>query len=436
MCAPGWLHHGAADSPLSTRSPLTVPSSPRPPRRQLSRLIFRLICRLSPRSPAAEHSDGPPARPRIAYLITSSEVGGAQAHVASLIQGLAGRIAAIVLAGGEGPLFATAAALRAETRKLPRLDNALSPLRALTCLRELMKALRAARPDLIHAHSGKAGALGRVAGWLLGIPVVYTVHGFGFKAAAPWRQRTAARLAESLLAPLTTRLICVADAERQLAARLPLDPAVVRVVPNGVPDTAERARPGAPLRRIVMIARFAHPKRPDLLIRAFAQCLQQDPERFANCELVIAGEGPYRAAMRDLADTLVPGRVVLPGNVDTVPALLASAQVFVLASDHEGFPLSILEAMRAGLPVVATDLPGIREQLDGGRCGMLCVPGDVPALAAALRALAGDPMRRASLGEAGRQRWAMHYGVEAMAEATWQVYREAMPAGRTAGVAA
>lgn len=369
-------------------------------------------------------------------MITNSEVGGAQAHVASLLQGLAGRIDPIVLAGGDGPLFATAAALGAETRRLARLDNALSPLRALACLRELMTALRAARPDLIHAHSGKAGALGRVAGWLLGIPVVYTVHGFGFKAAAPWRQRTAARLAESLLAPLTTRLICVADAERQLAARLPLDPAVVRVVPNGVPDTAERAHPDAPLRRIVMIARFAHPKRPDLLIRAFAQCLQQDPDHFADCELVIAGDGPHYAAMRSLADTLAPGRIALPGNVGTVPALLASAQVFVLASDHEGFPLSVLEAMRAGLPVVATDLPGIREQLDGGRCGMLCAPGDVAALAAALGALARDPIRRARLGDAGRQRWAAHYGIEAMAEATWQVYREAMPAGRLAGATA
>jgi len=118
-----------------------------------------------------------------------------------------------------------------------------------------------------------------------------------------------------------------------------------------------------------------------------------------------------------------------------VPALLASAQAFALASDHEGFPLSVLEAMRAGLPVVASDLPGIREQLDDGACGLLVAGHDEQAWAAALTRLAGDASRRETLGRAARTRWAREFGLGPMAEATWTIYRQAL-AGRPGGARA
>lgn len=392
-----------------------------------------------PRRRPPHRPDGPPARPRVAYVITNSEIGGAQSHVADLLRALPPRIEPVLLAGGDGPLFDVAAAQGTPTIRLSRLDNALSPLRAIAALRELMTALRQTKPDLVHAHSAKAGALGRLAAALLGIPVVYTVHGFGFKPAAPTLQRHATRLAEILLAPLTTRLICVAEAERGLAGCLPLARERIGVIPNGIADAPARARAGAPLRRIAMVARFAAPKRPDLLIRAFAQACAGSSGTVPlppDCELVIAGDGPLLPAMRALAAELAPGRIALPGNVTDIAALLASAQLFVLASDHEGLPLSVLEAMRAGLPVVATDLPGIREQLDAGRAGVLCAAGSVPALAAALSELGNDPGRRERLGSQARQRWARHYHLEAMADATWQTYRLALGEAATAGAAA
>ncbi|MGO4325646.1 glycosyltransferase family 4 protein [Cupriavidus sp. 2TAF22] len=372
----------------------------------------------------------PATRPRIAYLITNSEIGGAQTHVADLLTALRDRVEPVLLAGGTGPLLDHARALGARTERLTLLDNALSPLRALAALRQLLGALRATAPDLIHAHSAKAGALGRVAGWLLGVPVVYTVHGFAFKAAAPARQRLAARATEWLLAPLTARLICVARAERTLAATLPMAASRISVIRNGIADTPARATPGAPLRRIVMVARLAAPKRADLIIRAFARAALPD------CELVLAGVGPQADALRALADTEAPARVRFAGAVSDVPALLASAQAFALASDHEGFPLSVLEAMRAGLPVVASDLPGIREQLGDGACGLLVPGNDEHAWSAALTRLASDAGLREDLGQAARARWAREFGLAPMAEATWEVYQQALasrrPAVRTA----
>ncbi|WP_011296929.1 glycosyltransferase family 4 protein [Cupriavidus necator] len=359
-------------------------------------------------------------RPRIAYLITNSEIGGAQAHVADLMQAMRQHADVTLLAGGDGHLFATAQAAGIPAIRLRTLDNALSPVRAVRTLRELNTALRQVAPDIIHAHSAKAGALGRVAGRMLGIPVIYTVHGFAFKPAAPWRQRLAARVTEWLLAPLTTRLICVADGERELARSLPIAASRISVIRNGLDDVTARATPGEPLRRVAMVARFARPKRPDVLLDAFAQAGLTD------CELVMAGDGPQLAAIRARAQALAPAIVGLPGSVHDVPGLLASAQVFVLVSDHEAFPLSVLEAMRACLPVIASDLPGIREQLDDGRCGILLEDNRPQTLVRALQALAADAPRREALGRLARQRWEQQFGLTRMIQATWAVYQDTL----------
>lgn len=369
-------------------------------------------------------------RPRVAYVITNSEIGGAQSHVADLLRALADRVDATLLCGGDGPLIDVATACGVPSIKLTLLDNALSPFRALATLRQLKQALRDAAPDLVHVHSAKAGALGRVAAWMLGIPVVYTVHGFAFKPAAPWVRRVAARLTEWCLAPITTRLICVADAEYALARALPIGKDRVSVIHNGIADTRHRADPAQTVSRIVMVARFAAPKRPDVLIRAFARA------GLDGCELVIAGDGPLRGAMQALAAQVAPGRVALPGNVADIAALLATAQLFVLASDHEGLPVSVLEAMRGGLPVIATDLPGIREQAGDSNAIHMIPDNDEAALANALTTLASDPDRRAAMGHAVRSRWEQAFGVDRMADATWRVYGQALGQRRPATISA
>lgn len=362
----------------------------------------------------------------IAYLITDSGTGGAQRHLADLHAALAGRLNAAVLAGGDGVMLHEMAAAGATPISIPLLDNSLSPVRGLRLLHQVITTLRRLRPNLIHAHSAKAGAIARVAGAILGIPVVYTVHGFAFKPEAPALQRWIARAIESLLAPLTTRMICVSAAECAMARRLPIRAARVATIPNGIPDTAQRADPTAPVGRIVMAARFAPPKRPDLLIDAGRRLQPTQP-----INIIIAGDGPQLEIMRAYAANSPPSvHITLPGAVDDMPALLASSQIFVLLSDHEGFPLSVLEAMRAGLPIVASDLPGIREQLDHGNCGVLVPPRNPGAVAAALQALAADPARRAELGHAARQRYLDHYQVGPMAELTWQVYLNILQARR------
>jgi glycosyltransferase involved in cell wall biosynthesis len=300
------------------------------------------------------------------------------------------------------------------------LDNSLSPIHLLHTVRCVAAALRDDPPHFIHAHSAKGGAVARMVGVALGLPVVYTVHGFGFKAAAPWPQRWAARLAEFALAPLTAQMICVSDGEARMAWTLPIRRSHVHVIRNGIADTPLRSQPDAPVSRVIMTARLAAPKRPDILIKAAA-----DGALTPDTQVVLAGDGPQRSQLEHQAAGS-PATVRFAGNVDNVPELLADAQLFVLFSDHEGLPISVLEAMRAGLPILASDLPGIREQIQHGESGWLVDHHDTIAVRDALHMLATDASRRQTLGVAARRRYEAQFEATAMVERTYAIYQQVL----------
>jgi len=167
-----------------------------------------------------------------------------------------------------------------------------------------------------------------------------------------------------------------------------------------------------------MVARFSFQKDHECLLEAM-----KNVPRHVQC--VLAGTGPLLARLRTkvrregLAD-----RVFLPGESDNVAELLARCQVFVLASRWEGLPISVLEAMRAGLPVVASDVGGVSEAVTDGETGWLVPPGNPGALAARIRQLAMDPRLRVRMGEAGRKRQAEHFTACQMTDGVAKVYRD------------
>jgi len=173
-----------------------------------------------------------------------------------------------------------------------------------------------------------------------------------------------------------------------------------RVIPNGVP--LERfALPRAPVHgRILMVGRLAPPKRPDLALRAFVQAR----ERIPGAELHVVGDGPLRPGAEALAAELgVAGAVRFLGNRDDVPELLAQAECALLASDYEGCPLAVVEAMAASVPVAATAVGGTGELVREGVTGALAAKGDAEGLAEALVQVLADPARAAELGAEGRR---------------------------------
>lgn len=371
-------------------------------------------------------------RPRLLLLITLAEVGGAQTYVASLLPAVVGDFEVTVAAHGAGPLRDAAQAAGARFVPLRSLRRPINPWRDLMGVIELVRLLRRERPDILHASSSKAGVLGRVAGFLARVPIrIFTVHGWAFAAHSGSSARLY-RWADRLVRPLTTMTICVSRRERAAGVTAgTCDAARTVVIPNAV-DVASvpRSRPdrrGRPL--ILAVGRLKAPKDFVTLVRALRSL---PPGSF---DAVIVGEGPDRSRLEEEIRGLgLEHRVRLAGERRDVPELLAAADLFVLSSASEGMPVSVLEAMAAGLPVVASRVGGVPEQVADGVTGLLVEARDPDQLAAALARLTRDPGLRARLGAAGRARAEQAFDLEPFRRAHVELYsrelaRRGLPAG-------
>lgn len=358
--------------------------------------------------------------PRVVYVITRAHRGGAQSHLLDLLA-LRSRAHLTVVAGEDDFLLAEARARGVDTVVLPDLTVPISPWRDLRALIGLWSLIRARRPDLVHLHSSKAGLLGRLAAALCGVPAVFTAHGWAFTEGVSPRRRRLALLLERLVAPLTRRAITVSEYDRQLARRegvLPL--ARLTIVHNGLwpqaPAPAHDRPAGQPFTAI-MVARFSSQKDQALLIRALAGV--------PHLQLWLVGDGELLPASQALVRELGLGdRVQFLGDRSDVPELLTRCDVFCLSSHYEGFPISILEAMRAGLPVVASAVGGVSEAVVPEETGLLVAPGDLAGWRAALGRLSADPAWSRRLGEQGQRRFLEHFTASAMLGKIWQVYEE------------
>jgi glycosyltransferase involved in cell wall biosynthesis len=365
---------------------------------------------------------------RVMQVITSGVAGGAQSHVLALCQALAGKAQLLAAVGsGHGSGGWLGGRLRevgVETHYLQHLRNSTNPLQLVHAVRELIALMHQQRPDLVHAHSSYAGAAARIAARWCGIPAIYTVHGFGFKPQARPIVRELAWLGESALAPLTRQMICVSRHESTLAARLPFQPNAVSVIPNGLPDVPWQGQPAAEPADLVMVARLAAPKRVDLLLQALSMLGASPAVR-------IIGDGPDRARLEAQARDLRLSKVQFTGTLDDVPQQLARHAVFVLLSDHEGLPISVIEAMRAELAIVASRLPGIEEMLTHEQSALL-VDNEPVSIRDALARLIAEPGLRARLGQAARARYKQEFEAGQMADRVLALYQEAVQAGAQA----
>jgi glycosyltransferase involved in cell wall biosynthesis len=358
-------------------------------------------------------------KPRLLVLITLAEVGGAQTSVSLLVPGLTSRFDVTLAAHGDGPLREAAARAGVPFVALTHVRRAIHPWHDVLGLVELVRLCRRVRPDIVHAHSSKVGILGRLAAALARVPIrIYTVHGWSFAAYGGVSGRLYLWL-ERLVRPLTTATVCVAESTRAqgLAGRA-CDPARTVVIHNAVDASSfAEARRAEALPRFVSVGRLAFPKDFATLVEALARIEGE-------FRAALVGEGPdlgeVAAALRRAR---LIDRVELLGSRDDVPELLASADVFVLSSRSEGFPVSVLEAMAAGLAVVASDVGGVAEAVVDGETGLLVPAGDAEALAAALGRLVQDDGLRGRLGASGRARARARFDLPAFRAAHVELYR-------------
>lgn len=359
-------------------------------------------------------------RPSVVLVITRGERGGAQVHVHDLVVGLSEKIDYHVVLGEDGFLGPALRAAGVTVTLLPALQRSIHPRTDRRALVGLSRLLRELKPDLVHTHSTKAGLLGRLAAWRCGVPVVHTAHAWSFSDGLSWKRKSWAIPVEALAGRITDRFITVSEADREVGTRWRVARwSQVRVVHNGVPDVVPRASPGAcgpPV--IALVARMAPPKDHSLMLMATAAVQ-------APFILRLIGDGPDRSTLEAQARQLgIADHIEWLGVRSDVPELLADAHIFALVSRQEGFPLAILEAMRAGLPVVASDVGGVTEAVRDGHNGIVVQRGDLAGLTAALDTLLTDPELRVRLGQHGRADFDAQFSLPRMLDATLHVYRE------------
>lgn len=363
---------------------------------------------------------------KLVHIITRSDVvGGAPVHVRDLSLALLRRNHDVtVLVGGKGPFIDELRKCRIPHVSLKYLQREIHPLRDCLALSEIVRVLRGLRPDLVAAHTAKAGSLGRMAATMLRLPSVYTPHGWSIGDKISARAGVLFCAVERALAGVTENIINVCEAERNLAiAKRVGAPENLAVIHNGIPDSPERANPSAPTPRIVMVARFDPKKDHETLLRALSTLCDLP------WELELIGTGPNEEYIRSLTTKLgLDSRVCFAGARNDVARRLAAAQLFVLTTKTEGFPISVLEAMRAGLPVLATATNGIPEQVVHGETGLLVGKGDEHGVRTALRLLLGDPGLRARLGAAGRRLYEARFTFEQMFRNTLAIYENVVGA--------
>lgn len=368
---------------------------------------------------------------KIAYAITRADaVGGASIHVRDLAQAMIERgHEAMVLVGGEGPVTDQLGSAGVPFRSLRFLRRPLHPVRDARAFGEFSRALRELRPDLVSTHTAKAGWIGRAVCAHLGLPVLYTPHGWSIGDRVSPAHGLIFRLAEKTAARWASGIICVSEYERDLALRAGIaGREKLHVVHNGVRDIPEalRADPASSPARIVSIARLEPPKDHRTLLEALAGL------RSLEWELDLIGGGPLEQEAGELAGALgIAARVHLLGYQADPSTVLARAQVFVLCSRSEGFPRSILEAMRAGLPVVATQVGGVEEAVTDGWNGLLIPPGNRGALEGALKKVIADASERQRLGIKARQIYEERFRFEGMLEKTMDLYDTVVDKGPT-----
>ena len=374
---------------------------------------------------------------RVVHIITRTNIGGPSVIVGSLLEDHTHPDIEQALVRGstsidEGDYFAHSA-LASKIVTIPPLGRRVRPWDDLRALVALVRYLRRTKPDVVHTHMAKAGALGRLAAFLARVPVrVHTYHGHllsGYFSPVVTRLIV---LVERALRMITTHVVVVGhQVRRDLIAERVLDEKCSRVINPGIAEfesrssAAARQALGLPGEGVIVafVGRFAQIKRPDRFVH-IAHQLMSEP----NVHFLMVGDGPLFVDIRNRSANLHHFHF-LPWQRD-LAQLLAAVDVVVMCSDNEGVPLLLIEAGMAARPVVTTNVGSVSDVVTDGVNGLFVDREDHEALASAVRRLTSSSDLRKQLGEAGRSRALRDFTVSIANAAHAEMYRELVTAAR------
>lgn len=378
-------------------------------------------------------------RRRILHLITRLPIGGAERMLLGVLRNLdATRFESTVCCiQDRGELADEVESLGIPVHALGLMARGGFDRRVVPALRRLM---RERKVELVHSHLYHANLYGRLAAWREGIPIVASVHN------TYTRRKWHRHLINRLLARHTFRITAgSADVERDILGHDRVAPDKVLRLPNcidldrvGTSLTAIEAKRqlgfGAADLVIATVGRMEEQKGHAFLLDAFARLRSMPELAGLSLRLLVVGDGRLKAATEQQAAALgIADLCRFPGSIKALADVYRAIDVFVMASLWEGLSLAMLEAMAAGLPLVATDVGGARDVLGDGLRGILVPPGNADALAQAIGGLLLDAERRAAMADSGSRHVREHYSVAALSRQLAELYEAALesPSGQT-----
>ena len=392
-------------------------------------------------------SNGRPEPIKVLRVIARLNVGGPALHVAYLTAGLADRgydtmLVAGTVGSGEESMAFVAEQRGVHIETLDELHREISPLRDLRTILRLSRLIRRERPMILHTHTAKAGAVGRIAALLAGDArppvIVHTFHGHVLRGYFNPGLTAAFRVLERMLARVTTTLVALSPEVRDDLVALRVAPAskfaVVRLgieLDERVSGGDERRRAtrrllGIPSDAFVVgwVGRMTAVKRTEDVARTLRALVDQGVDAY----LCLVGDGPDRVGLeRRVHELGIAKRCLFVGYQEDVARFYDAIDVLLLTSVNEGTPVSVIEALAAGRPVVATRVGGVSDVVRDGVDGFLVDVADVEVLGARLAELAGDPELRARMGSAGCAHVIERYAVARLVEDVDRLYRSLLP---------
>lgn len=312
-------------------------------------------------------------------IVTNADLAGAPIHVLEIARGLKEKGETSIFVFGEiGPIEKLCREYGHLVYVIKHMRSKISPVADFIAIVNILKIVLKHKPSIIHVHSTKAAMLGRCAGLLLGVKVIYTVHGWGFGAGRQPLLSKLIWLIEKTLVYSTSKYIAVSKCDKeQGVSSLRIPEEMIDVIYNGIPDINNHSDREKILYDCIMVARDDLQKDYNTLFKALS---------ILKFRLAVVGRGT------DTIDFKHRARMICGENISMVEFLglrsdiadlLRQSRVFVLSSKYEGLPISIIEAMRAGLPIIASNVGGVPEMVSSEN-GRLVNAGDFHELASAI----------------------------------------------------
>ncbi len=353
---------------------------------------------------------------KILSFATKAEIGGAQKHICILEEILHERYDIKLYTGVGEPLLEQMNSCSAKHKFVPELNSKTF----FPAILAVYKIIKSEKPDLIHTHSAIASFVGRIAGRLAGVKTLYTVHGWHFVPTTVWQRRIFGWLLELIARPFTTAWITVSEYDLELGVKKGvIDRKRAYVVPNGVDELeVVKQQPKAEGLKLVFVGRASFQKNCFEAI----EIIKLSPSNVSLTMYVTSGDH-LPALNKLIVDSDLEHRVTLITDNPEASNELHEYDAMLLTSRYEGMPLCILEAMQAGLPVVATDVCGMNEIVNNGVTGYLYDLYDVDEAAKCIKNLLNIE-KRIEMGTMAQDSFRENFRAQIMAQRTAEIYDE------------